>query len=218
MWFKEDDKYKEFQTGDSHELIVGLIPIGSQDKLLTYEHNMEAHDPVFTKHGLTGEHLAPEIREIIGSEFNFSVGLIGKKFDQVIVTRGFPLKLTLSPEPRVEEVRSDLQDTLSGTSAKVQINRARARAELKPLLDAGRNLRLEIHNPPPRDVREQFASSRSLDFKCSTWAEQVKGVIELYLDETYLTRFYSQDEQAGSYWTAKLKGRVIELEKIVSEL
>lgn len=219
MWFKEDDKYKKFQTGDSHELIVGLIPKGSEDKLLTYEHSMEAHDPVFTKtRGLTAEHLAPEIQDIQGSAFTFSVSLVGKKSDQVIVTRNFNFKLNLAPEPKLEELRSDLQNTLSGTSAKVQINRARIREELQPLLEEGKKLEREVNKHPTGSVREQFAISRGLDSMCSTWAEQVKRVIERCLGEEYLTRFYSQDEQAGAYWPAKLKGRVIELEKIVSEL
>lgn len=212
MWHKEDDKYKEFNTGDSHYLIVALIPIGSKDMVLTYEHNLESHDGVFTKTGgFVTERLVPEIRNIQGKEFKFSVELIGKRLNQVIVTKKFNFRLTLTPEAKLEEVRSDLENSLSGDQSKAQLNRGRVREELLPLLREGQQLESEL----PNALHDR---TRTLYSRCLGWGERVERTLRLYLDESFVVRFQASDEQSGDSWPTQLRGRVAELEKIVKDL
>jgi hypothetical protein len=154
-----------------------LIPIGSKDKVLTYEHNLEAHDPVFTKtHGLTAEHLAPEIRDINGKEFNFRVELIGKRFDQVIVKKGFNLKLTLDPEYKLEEIKPTSILTDVATPSESQAKRDYKIERLKEFI---RDLESNQFVSLDREVR-----SRRLML-----AWQVEEFLKEYFDEAHAKRY-----------------------------
>jgi hypothetical protein len=152
MWHKEDDKYREFNTGDSHELIVALIPIGSKDRVLTYEHNLQPHEAEFTKsHGFTTEHLAPEIGEMRGKEFNFGIELIGKSHEQVMVTKNFNFKLTLEPEPRLEEIKPTDALTDAATPLESQAKREYIIERLKELISQHGQLPIGIvYDDDPR--------------------------------------------------------------------
>ncbi len=118
---------------------------------------------------------------------------------------------------QIAALKSQLEEERARNAKPDTINRARAYEQLQPLLEEGRKLERDIFDVQG-GFTEPHGSLRSLSFKCSTWGEQVERSLALYLDGSFIARFHSQDEKAGTSWPEQLHGRVIELEKIVSEL
>lgn len=158
MWRTGDDKYKEFNTGDSHELIIALIPVGSTNKFLSYEHNLETFEGGFTRDGgFTRKYLAPEINEIHGKEFNLSVGLIGKRHNEVIMHQSFGLKLTLEPTPELKEIKSPNQLTAVATPSESQskldiLYEPAHPYEYRDRSSTIRQIRVGIKNNDPKEI------------------------------------------------------------------
>jgi hypothetical protein len=196
-WQKEGDHSTDesFRVGDTEKVIVAIV---SGTKVFPYSGHYVTVD----------RHVIRDVTEFVletrdhpleGEEFLVRVVLIGTKGERQTLKQSFDYYL--SPHPKAAFKLKE----------KVELDWARAREELLPLLREGQQLERQI----PDAIHDR---TRTIYFKYHAWSEQVDRALKLYLDESFTARFHAQDAEAGDTWTAELQGRVVELEKIIREL
>lgn len=90
VWEEEEDEYKEFDTADTHALVIAMIPC--DDAIATLQHGSRPYPD--TQYG---RYFAPSSETLEGKEFRLRVDLIGKRYDEVVINKPFNFNLNLDP-------------------------------------------------------------------------------------------------------------------------
>jgi hypothetical protein len=90
VWHDEHDEYKEFDTADTHALIIGLI--ADHDAIVTLQYDRRPYPN--TQYGY---YFDPSSEGLEGKEFRLRVELIGKRDNDVVINKPFDFSLSLEP-------------------------------------------------------------------------------------------------------------------------
>jgi hypothetical protein len=90
VWHDEHDEYKEFDTADTHALIIALI--ADDDAIATLQYGRRPYPN--TQYGY---YFDPSSEALEGKEFRLRVELIGKRDNDVVMNKAFDFRLSLEP-------------------------------------------------------------------------------------------------------------------------
>jgi hypothetical protein len=102
IWFNNSERSITFNTANDHELLVAVIPEGSTNKIVLFEHHQKE---VHKGYRATTLALSPTPRICTGEEFRLTIQLVGKYHNNVEYKGAFEVPLTLVPGHRIGTVR-----------------------------------------------------------------------------------------------------------------
>ena len=99
VWLKQDERHVNFNMGDAYTLVIAAC---STEMIGVF-----ASDFKTSPRGIRRRYFAPKFNTIKGKDFQIQVELLGRRGGEIKLNRTFDFKLTLEPEPKIEEIKSD---------------------------------------------------------------------------------------------------------------
>lgn len=124
VWHNNQKSSVTFKKGDAYTLIIAAC---SREKIGTF-----ASDFKTIQRGTRRRYFAPKFSTIKGKDFQVKVELIGQKQGDVKLYKVFDFRLTLEPEPKIEEIKLD--ELLAAAPAESRAKRDYIIERLKDLI------------------------------------------------------------------------------------